>query len=446
MSRIVLGVTGGIAAYKSAILLRLLRKAGHDVVVIPTPSALEMVGRTTFEALSGHAVVPTIFGPDHAAPHFHGLPESTSGVYHVEVAKAADLFLIAPATANTIAKLAAGIADSTLTAAALVARCPIVIAPAMHTQMWEHPATVANIATLVSRGVTVIEPACGQLTGSDSGPGRLPEPEEIADIALSFLTTPQPDALSADEEGSADSSTGATVAFRHVVVTAGGTREMIDPVRYIGNRSTGVFGCRIAAAATAHAQHVTLIAANVDSSVRALVPPTVDVIEVESAEQMSQALDLLTSGEHAGHADCVIMAAAVADYRAVEPANKKLKKSSEATVSLQLEKNPDLLAGLVARRQPGQTIVGFAAETGSNEATALELAQEKAVRKGADFLVFNEVGADRGFGARPSAITVLNRRGAVLTGFSGDKAVLARQLMAFLATTTEPTLSTNHGE
>lgn len=382
--RILLGVGAGIAAYKSALLLRLLTEAGHEVRVVPTRASLAFVGTATWEALSGNPVTTDVF-------------ENVPEVEHVRLGKQADLVVVAPATADLLARAATGRADDLLTAALLTARCPVLLAPAMHTEMWEHPATQANVATLRARGVEVLEPAVGRLTGSDSGAGRLPEPDEIAAAALALVGTPPRQDL-----------TG-----RHVVVSAGGTREPLDPVRFLGNRSTGRQGYALARAAAARGAAVTLVAANV-----ALPdPPGVAVVPVETTAQLRAAVR-----EHAAAADVVVMAAAVADYRPAEPSTTKLKKDGGDGLTLSLVQNPDVLAELARDRlRPDQLVVGFAAETGDGSGSVLEHGRAKARRKGADLLVVNGVGEDRGFGDVANEVVVLDREGTEVAGARGTK-------------------------
>lgn len=382
--RIVLGVAGGIAAYKAATLLRLLTEAGHHVRVVPTRAALEFVGRPTWEALSGEPATPEVF-------------DDVTGVAHVALGQEADLVVVAPATADLVARAAAGLADDLLTTTLLVARCPVLIAPAMHTQMWQHPATVANVATLRARGVHVLEPAVGRLTGADSGPGRLPEPEEIAAAALALVPP-----------GRAD------LAGRHVVVSAGGTREPLDPVRFLGNRSSGRQGIALATAAARRGARVTLVAANVALP----VGPGVEVVPVETAEQLRDAVRAA-----AADADAVVMAAAVADFRPAAAAAAKIKKQPDGRApSLELVQTPDILAELASRRvRPGQVVVGFAAETGDDDGDVLAHGRAKARRKGADLLVVNAVGEGLGFGTADNDVVVLDAAGAEVARAAGSK-------------------------
>lgn len=396
--RVLLGVGGGIAAYKSALLLRLLTEAGHDVRVVPTRASLEFVGRATWEALSGHPVTTDVF-------------EDVPAVEHVSLGRWADLVVVAPATADLLARAAVGRADDLLTAALLTVRCPVLLAPAMHTEMWEHPATQDNVRTLRSRGVHVLDPDVGRLTGADTGPGRLPEPEAIAAAALGLVA-------GAERVRGTAAGNVPDLAGRHVVVSAGGTREPIDPVRFLGNRSSGRQGVALAAVAARRGARVTLVAANVSVP----VPADVDVVPVETTHELRDAVRAA-----AADADAVVMAAAVADFRPVAPAEHKIKKrDGHAAPLLELTTNPDVLAELVADPpRPGQVLVGFAAETGDGTADVLEHGRAKARRKGADLLVLNPVGEGRGFGTETNDVTVLDASGGVLGTRSGTKLEVA---------------------
>jgi len=388
--RIVLGVTGGIAAYKAALVLRLLREAGHRVRVVPTEAALRMVGRPTWEALSGEPVRTDVF-------------DDAEHVDHVALGRGADLVIVAPATANLLAKAAAGLADDLLSTTLLTVTCPVLLAPAMHTEMWLHAATQANVATLRGRGVHVLDPDSGRLTGADSGPGRLPEPAAIVSAALA-LASPALDDL----------------AGRSVVVSAGGTREPIDPVRFLGNRSSGRQGVALALAAARRGATVTLVAANVDD---ALVPdhPAIAVRRVETTLELRDAVRDAGAG-----ADVVVMAAAVADFRPATTTTHKIKKTSSGPAPIELETNPDILAELAAERlREGQVVVGFAAETGDATGDVLAHGRDKARRKGADLLAVNEVGTDRGFGDVPNEVTILDAEGSVVGRGSGTKSQVA---------------------
>ncbi|MGW9324042.1 bifunctional phosphopantothenoylcysteine decarboxylase/phosphopantothenate--cysteine ligase CoaBC [Streptomyces koyangensis] len=371
--RVVLGVTGGIAAYKACELLRRFTEAGHTIRVVPTASALHFVGAPTWSALSGQPVSTEVWDDVHEVPH-------------VRIGQQADLVVVAPATADVLAKAAHGLADDLLTNTLLTARCPVVFAPAMHTEMWEHPATRENVATLRRRGAVVIEPAVGRLTGADSGKGRLPDPGEIYELCLRV-----------GERGTADRD----LAGRHVVVSAGGTREPLDPVRFLGNRSSGKQGYALARTAAARGARVTLLSANA-----ALPDPAgVDVVHVTTAMELRDAVR-----QAATHADAVVMAAAVADFRPAAYATGKIKKQEgKEPEPLALVRNPDILAELAAdRARPGQLIVGFAAETDD----VLANGRAKLRRKGCDLLVVNEVGENKTFGAEESEAVVLAADGS----------------------------------
>ena len=370
MARVVLGVAGGIAAYKACELLRLLTESGHSVRVVPTEAALRFVGEPTWAALSGQPVASDVWHDAHEVPH-------------VAIGQSADLVLVAPATADLLAKAAHGLADDLLTNTLLTARCPVVLAPAMHTEMWEHPATQANVATLRQRGVLVIEPAMGRLTGADTGKGRLPEPEEIHAVARAVLRRGVGGAAVAD------------LAGRRVVITAGGTREPLDPVRFLGNRSSGRQGYAFARTAIARGAEVTLISANV-----ALPEPAgAALVAVGTTEELRKA-----AVDAAARADVVIMAAAPADFRPAEYLETKMKKAGDGSAPvLQLVTNPDIAAELGERKPPGQILVAFAAETGD----AVANARVKLTAKKADLIVVNEVGPDKVFGKTTNAVTIL---------------------------------------
>jgi phosphopantothenoylcysteine decarboxylase/phosphopantothenate--cysteine ligase len=379
---VVLGVSGGIAAYKAAELLRLFTESGHRVRVVPTAAALRFVGAPTWAALSGRPVADDVWADAHEVPH-------------VRLGQRADLVVVAPATADLLARAAHGLADDLLTNTLLTARCPVLLVPAMHTEMWEHPATVANVATLRGRGTLVMEPASGRLTGADTGKGRLPDPAEIFALARRLLARGAPGGGAAMPGGAAV----VDLAGRHVLVTAGGTREPLDPVRFLGNRSSGKQGYAFARTAAARGARVTLIAANV-----ALPDPAgVDLVRVGTTEELRRAtLDAATS------ADAVVMAAAPADFRPARYADHKMKKTPDgAAPVIELVINPDIAAELGATRRPGQVLVVFAAETRDAEANA----REKLIRKGADLIVVNEVGPDRVFGADENTATVLGADG-----------------------------------
>lgn len=470
--RIIVGIGGGIAAYKAAMLLRLFAKNGDEVIAMPTPNATKFVGVPTLEALSGNPVSTDVFDR---------VPE----VNHVRQAEQADAVVIAPATADLLARLAAGRADDLLSSTVLTTHAPVILAPAMHTQMWEHPATQANVQTLRSWGYHVIEPAIGRLTGPDSGPGRMPEPEDIFAVALDVIArfpkgqvhpvyTPgyaptEPLYTGTEQErmaaaraatltsallGQGDSSqvepgqvdsgqaTGASESLRGplsgrlVVITAGGTREALDPVRFLGNRSTGKQGVALAEAARDLGATVHLIGANLEVP----APEGVQVTRVVSALELREA-----TLEASAAADVLIMSAAVADFRPAEFAEFKIKKSadSEDAPVIQLVRNPDILREVVVRRQQAREagestlgpklIVGFAAETGSAEKTPLELGREKLQRKGTDFLAVNTVGVNRGFGTDDNTITLLSTLNDEAPMFSGSKKELSVRLLEHVA-------------
>lgn len=389
--RVVIGVGGGIAAYKAAHLVRYFTEKGHHVNVIPTPSALKFVGAATFEALSGHPVSTDVF-------------DSVDEVQHVRLGQEADLIVIAPATADLMARLAGGRADDLLTSSCLVATCPIVLAPAMHTEMWENPATTANVATLRKRGIVVLEPSHGRLTGKDTGPGRLPEPDHIGTLALAVARC-------------GTSAFDHSLEGRKVVITAGGTVEPLDPVRFLSNASSGRQGFALADVAAQRGAQVTIIQARTEPLP---TPSGATIVPAMSALELKAAVD-----EHAQDADVVIMAAAVADYRPVNAAASKMKKgANDADLStLELTENPDILAALVKQREAGAidaetVIVGFAAETGDDKSTPLEHGIRKLAKKGCDLLMCNAVGDGKVFGQEDNA-------GWLLTaGESADKPVI----------------------
>ncbi len=400
---VVVGVGGGIAAYKACALVRHFTEAGHNVHVVPTESALRFVGAATFEALSGNPVHTSVF-------------ESIPDVLHVKLGQQADLVIIAPATADLMARAAQGRSDDLLTGTLLTARCPVLFAPAMHTEMWEHAATRANVATLRARGATVLEPARGRLTGKDTGAGRLPEPDEIGTFGDLLLS--RADALPRDLEG------------RTVVVSAGGTREALDPVRYLTNRSSGKQGYALARVAAQRGATVTLIAGN---TMGLADPAAVDVVRIGSARELQAAMS-----EHARTADLVVMAAAVADYRPGEVAATKLKKDADghsaALETVTMIENPDVLAGLVAARARGElaarsVIVGFAAETGDADCTVLDYGRAKLKRKGCDLLVLNAVGDGRAFEVDENAGWLLGADGSEAALSLDSKTVMASRIL-----------------
>jgi phosphopantothenoylcysteine decarboxylase/phosphopantothenate--cysteine ligase len=403
--RIVVGVSGGIAAYKACTVVRQLAEAGHDVRVIPTDSALRFVGAATFEALSGNPVHTGVFTD---------VPE----VPHVRLGQQADLVVVAPATADLLARAVHGRADDLLTATLLTARCPVLFAPAMHTEMWLHPATVDNVATLRRRGAVVLEPAFGRLTGADSGKGRLPEAEEIT--TLTHLLLERHDALPFD------------LAGRKVLVTAGGTREPIDPVRFIGNRSSGKQGYAVARVAAQRGAEVTLIAGH---TVGLIDPAGVDVVHVSSAQQLADAVS-----KHAPEAHVLVMAAAVADFRPVHTATSKIKKTADETErpTVELIRTDDVLAGAVRQRADGQlpnmrTIVGFAAETGDANGDVLFHARAKLARKACDLLVVNAVGDGRAFEVDSNDGWLLGSDGTEVALEHGSKTLMASRIVDAIA-------------
>jgi len=389
----VLGVGGGIAAYKACEVLRQLTESGHSVQVVPTAAALRFVGAATFEALSGHPVHTEVFDD---------VPE----VPHVRIGQEADLVLVVPTTANLLAKAAHGLADDLLTNTLLTARCPVMMAPAMHTEMWEHAATQANVATLRARGVVVTEPASGRLTGKDTGKGRLADPAEIVDLARLLLA--RRDALPRDMAG------------LRVVVSAGGTREPLDPVRYLGNRSSGKQGYALARTAAQRGARVTLVAAH---TIALPEPAGVDVVRAGTALELRDTMHAVSPD-----ADVVVMAAAVADFRPLSRAEYKIKKSDRDPDPVGLTRNPDILAELVAARTPGQVIVGFAAETGDGTADVLEHARAKLKRKGCDLLVVNAVGEGKAFGTEDNAGWLLSFDGSERPIALGSKAHMASEI------------------
>ena len=454
--RIVVGVSGSISAYKATFIIRQLRAAGHEVKVVASAAALKFIGESTLAALSGAPVASQLFS-------------DAGAVEHVAIAEWAQLLLIAPASADLIAKLAVGRADDMLTTTALTTTAPIVISPAMHTQMWQHPATVANIEILRSRGVKVIEPASGRLTGKDSGPGRLPEPEQIVAQALEFLRQsehskaasnsggaqvvdavqnqgegrlsygqlsqdgPSQDQLSPDRH-QLSQDRPKDLTGKHFVISAGGTREAIDPVRFLGNRSSGRQGIALARAAVERGAHVTLVAANIEAALLAQLPEQVEVVKVVSALQLRDAVH-----EAGRSAQVIIMCAAVADFRPKTYAGFKLKKSTDSgetdkSYTLELVENPDILAGLASQRlNEGQVIVGFAAETGDEHTSALEYGRRKALKKGADLLAVNTVGATSGFGNVANEIHILDSHGQQVGHSAGSKLHVARDLVELIA-------------
>ena len=397
MKRIVLGVSAGIAAYKSVLLLRLLREAGHHVDVIPTGNVANFVGNATWEALSGNPVTSNVF-------------DAVDTVNHVRLGQQADLVLVVPATADIMARAASGLADDLLTGTLLATRAPVVMAPAMHTEMWQHPATMANAAVLRERGVRVIEPASGRLTGKDTGPGRLPEPGEIFESIQDLLSEP-------------------TLAGRKVLITAGGTREPLDPVRFLGNRSSGRQGVALAQAARDAGAQVTLIATHLEVP----APHGVALVHASSALELREAVFAHAEGQ-----DALIMNAAVADFRPASIEGSKIKKRDEHSAPvIELVRNPDILAEVVSARGANDrlppVVVGFAAETGDEQGTVLDYGKAKLARKGCELLVVNEVGANLTFGTDSNTIQVLFADGKPSVSAAGSKIEVARVVIEQLA-------------
>ena len=429
--RVVVGVAGSVSAYKAPFVIRLLRRAGHEVEVVATAAALRFIGAPALAAVAGGPVATGLFDDPAAASH-------------VALGERADLVVVAPASADLLARVAAGRADDLLTATILTTRAPVVLAPAMHTQMWTNPATAENVATLRRRGLTVIDPDIGPLTGGDVGAGRLPEPERIVERALAVLggvraADTAPGADDAEDPAALAPGGGAPLAGLRVVVSAGGTREPIDPVRYLGNRSSGRQGVALAAAAARAGADVVLVAANIGPEVLGLVPGGVEILPVGTALELRDAVR-----GAARDADAVVMAAAVADFRPARPLDVKLKKrppgpdgAQPAPPALELVANPDVLAGLAAdppRPAPGRTLlVGFAAETGDDAGDVLAHGAAKARRKGADLLAVNAVGPATGFGDVPNSVVVLDAAGAEVARAAGSKDEVARALIALIA-------------
>lgn len=392
---VIVGVTGGIAAYKTVQLVRLLVRDGHEVHVIPTEDALRFVGTPTWEAISRHPVTTSVH-------------DDVAKVRHVALGQAADLVIVAPATANFLAKTAAGLADDLLGTSLLATTAPVVVAPAMHTEMWRHPSTVHNVAVLRERGVHVVGPEDGPLTGGDVGPGRMTEPEALHAYASALMNRRR------------------DLSGLRVVVSAGGTREPIDPVRFLGNRSSGRQGVAVALAAADRGASVALVVAHADAD--ALAPAIgragIELVRVGTAVELGRAVT-----ERAVDADVVVMAAAVADYRVAETADRKLaKEDTGGVLTLQLVATEDILAGLVRGRRDGQTIVGFAAETETDADALLDRARRKRRRKGVDLLAVNEVGWQKGFESAENALTILGAEDEVVAQVSGSKREVADAL------------------
>ena len=396
---IVVGVTGGIAAYKTVHLVRLLTKAGHDVTVIPTEDALRFVGMPTWEAISRNTVTTSVH-------------DDVARVRHVALGQSADLIIVAPATANTIAKMTAGLADDLLGTTLLASTAPVVIAPAMHTEMWQHPATQANVQTLQQRGVHLVGPAAGELAGGDSGRGRMSEPDEIFKTALHVVGRAR------DLDG------------LRVVVSAGGTREPIDPVRFLGNRSSGRQGVALAAEAAERGATVELVSAHVGADVLGDAGRAqMHVTTVGTAAELGAAMKKAAAG-----ADVVIMAAAVADYRPAEASTEKLTKDSGGLSRIELVENEDVVAALASARATrsaprGQVIVAFAAETLRDAAQRRERGRRKRERKGVDLLAVNLADAEHGFERTDNAVEIIGAEGAVVSSTTGSKREVARAIL-----------------
>jgi phosphopantothenoylcysteine decarboxylase/phosphopantothenate--cysteine ligase len=390
---IVVGITGGIAAYKAVGVVRAFVLAGHSVQVVATDAALRFVGKPTLEAISRNPVHTDLY-------------DGVAEVRHVAIGQAADLIVVAPATANFIAQLAGGFAADLLGNTILASTAPILIAPAMHTEMWQNAATVANIQTITGREIHIIGPAVGQLTGKDSGPGRMSEPDDIVAAALAL----------AGRSGD--------LAGKRIVVTAGGTREPLDPVRFIGNRSSGKQGIAVAMAAVSRGAEVTLIGANLEVD----APGQVAVLHVGTTLELAEAVALA-----AVDADVVIMAAAVADYRPESVAPAKIKKETQGDIlQLTLVKNPDILHDLSLSKRAGQIIIGFAAETETDPAALLVLGRAKIARKGCDYLVLNSVGWTTGFATDGNAVTIIRASGDIVGEATGSKTTVANRILDVL--------------
>jgi phosphopantothenoylcysteine decarboxylase / phosphopantothenate---cysteine ligase len=385
VARLLVGVSGGIAAYKAVELVRLATGAGHSVRVVQTPASLNFVGRATFEGITGAPVLVDEFERDPARGAYPGEPApSHDPISHLELVRRADLFCVAPASANTIAKLANGLADNLLTSAALASTAPLVVAPAMNNHMYEHAATQANLELLRGRGATIVEPDSGSLASrGEWGVGRLAEPARILETLEGLL-----------------GKAGGPMDGLRVLVTAGGTREPIDSVRYVGNRSSGRMGLALAGEAARRGASVTLIAANVALA----APAGVRVVEVETAAELLEAARAEFAETHV-----LLMAAAVADFRPADALDDKISKSGRDGLALELEPTEDVLATLAGARAPGQTLVGFAAEHGEG---ALERGRSKLERKGLDAVVVNDISrGDIGFDAPDNEVTIVTSAG-----------------------------------
>ena len=396
MSRILLGVAGGIAAYKACELLRLFSESGDEVTVVPTRHALAFVGETTWAALSGRPVHTEVVESAHEVPH-------------VRLGREADLVVVAPATADLLARAASGRADDLLTNVLLTARCPVLFAPAMHTEMWLHPSTQANVATLRAHGCVVLDPAAGRLTGADTGPGRLPDPDDIHQVALSLV----------GDEATLAAVRRRDLAGRSVVISGGGTHEALDPVRFLGNASSGRQGIALARAAALRGARVTLVAANVSAA----MPSSVEVERVVSTGDLGEAVRA-----HAQHADIIVMAAAPADFTPVTTSAGKIKKDGESGLTLELTQTMDVLKTISHERPREQVIVGFAAETAGSPEELLRLGREKLARKGCDLLVCNDVTGGAVFGGDRNDVVIIDREAVVATA-TADKNVVAHRIL-----------------
>lgn len=395
MARVVLGITGGIAAYKATQIIRLLTEAGHDVKVLPTKNALRFIGATTLEALSHNTIEDDLYS-------------DVADVKHVELGQSADLVIVAPATAAFLARYATGLADDLLLNTLLVAKAPVLIAPAMHTEMWHHSTTQRNVAALVANGVQVMAPASGRLTGSDSGVGRLPEPEQIVAEALAMLAPDKKQ--SRDFEG------------LHILISAGGTREQIDPVRFIGNNSSGKQGIALAKAAAARGAQVTVVGANI-APVEGCA-----FVSVSTTQELSSALDQLFA-----HCDVYISAAAISDFRVENASDAKLKRAElGSSFDLHLVANPDLLASVCARKTADQIVVGFAAETVASQDELAAAAKAKLATKGCDLIVANNVSAGAVFDADTNSVLIVDRTG-MIGSQTGSKDQVATAILDVLA-------------
>jgi phosphopantothenoylcysteine decarboxylase/phosphopantothenate--cysteine ligase len=403
---VVVGISGGIAAYKAVNIVRALVLDGHDVHVIATEAALRFVGKPTLEAISRNPVNQDLY-------------DGVAQVRHVSIGQAADLIVIAPATANTLAKLAHGLADDLRGNTVLASTAPVVLAPAMHTEMWNNEATRANVALLRSRGLTIVGPASGRLTGEDVGAGRMSEPDEIVRAALAVVEAPSAGDRAPD--GVPPSREAGDLAGLRVLISAGGTREPLDPVRFLGNRSSGRQGVALAAAALERGASVTLLAAHLEVP----VPEGVTLVPVQTAAELAEA-----ARANAPESDLVIMAAAVADYRPASVAEQKITKESTGDrMTLELVRNPDILATVAAESRNGQVVVGFAAETAEDEDELVRTGRAKLERKGCDYLVLNRVGWSLGFATEENAVVVVQRGGDIVMEASGSKATVAHRIL-----------------